>query len=129
MSRTITIALQQNLDNPVQYNARCVRFRLKSGQVLGFAMWDRDIEYDHGDGFGPTVYSASQGIDPSTIAADVNYSVANAEGRILTQTTLTGLTLEAVEAGALDDGERPDSLVSMVRVRVPVASASACTRA
>ncbi len=105
MSRQIPVALQSNLDNPVQYLTRCVRFRLKDGTVLGFAMWDRDITYDHGDGYGPTVYSASQGIDPSTIAADVNYSVANSEGRILTKTTLTGLTIEMVEAGALDDGE------------------------
>ena len=70
--RQLPITLQSNLDGNVQYQTRCVRFRLKSGQVLGFAMWDRDIEYDHGDGFGPTVYSASQGIDPSTISADVN---------------------------------------------------------
>jgi len=105
VSRQIPVALQSNLDNPVQYLTRCVRFRLKDGTVLGFAMWDRDITYDHGDGYGPTVYSASQGIDPSTIAADVNYSVANAEGRILAKTTLTGLTIEMVEAGALDDGE------------------------
>lgn len=105
MSRQIPVALQSNLDNPVQYLTRCVRFRLKDGTVLGFTMWDRDITYDHGDGYGPTVYSASQGIDPSTIAADVNYSVANAEGRILAKTTLTGLTIEMVEAGALDDGE------------------------
>lgn len=103
--RQIPIALQSNLDGNVQYLTRCVRFRLKSGQVLGFSMWDVDITYDHGDGYGPTVYSASQGIDPSTIASDVNYSVANAEGRILTKTTLTGLTIEMVESGALDDGE------------------------
>lgn len=103
--RQIPVALHSNLAEPVQYTTRCVRFRLKSGQVLGFAMWDTDITYDHGDGYGPTVYSASQGIDPSMIAADVNYSVANAEGRILTKTTLTGLTIEMVEAGALDDGE------------------------
>ena len=103
--RQIPIALQSNLDQPVQFTTRCIRFRLKSGQVLGFTMWDRDVTYDHGDGFGPTIYSAGQGIDQSTISADVNYSVANAEGRILTKTTLTGLTIEMVEAGALDDGE------------------------
>ena len=103
--RQIPVALQSNLDEPVQYTTRCVRFRLKSGQVLGFAMLDRDVEYDHGDGYGPTIYSASQGIDPSMIAADVNYSVANAEGRILAKTNLTGITIEMVESGALDDGE------------------------
>jgi uncharacterized phage protein (TIGR02218 family) len=105
MTRVIPIQLQSNLDQAVQHLARCVRFRLKDGTVLGFAMWDRDITYDHGDGYGSTTYSASQGIDPSTIAVDVNYSVANAEGRILVSTTLQGLTLEMVESGALDDGE------------------------
>lgn len=105
MARQVPIALQSNLDEPVSYMTRCVRFRLKDGTVLGFAMWDQDVAYDHGDGLGPTTYSASQGIDPSTIEADTSYSVANAEGRILTKTTLTGLTLEMVEAGALDDGE------------------------
>lgn len=105
MSRQIPIAIQSELDEPVQHQTRCVRFRLKSGLVLGFAMWDRDIVYDHNDVYGVTTYSASQGIDPSTIAADVNYSVANSEGRILVSTTLQGLTLEMVDSGALDDGE------------------------
>lgn len=103
--RLIPSALQSNLDGDVQYTTRCVRFRLKSGQVLGFAMLDTDVTYDHGDGYGPTVYSASQGIDPSMIASDVNFSVSNAEGRILVTTTFTGLSIEMVEAGALDDGE------------------------
>jgi uncharacterized phage protein (TIGR02218 family) len=105
MSRQIPIALQSNLDNPVQYLTRVYRLRLKNGSVLGFAMWWQDIVYDHDDGLGPTTYSASQGIDPSTIESDVNFSVANAEGRILTRTNLTGLTIEMVEAGALDDAE------------------------
>lgn len=105
MSRNIPVALQANLDESVQYITRCVRFRLKDGTTLGFAMWDADIRYDHGDGYGETLYSSSQGIDPSTISADTNYSVANAEGRILVSTTLQGLTLEMVDSGALDDGE------------------------
>lgn len=105
MSRVIPIALQSNLDQPVQFNTRVVRFRLKDGTVLGFAQWAQDIPYDHGDGYGLTVYSASQSIDPSTLASDVNYSVANAEGRILTRTDLVGLTIDMVEAGVLDDAE------------------------
>lgn len=105
MSRIIPASLQPKLDRHVGVFTRCVRFRLKSGQALGFAMWDRDITYDHGDGLGPITYSASQGIDPSTIASDVEYSVSNSEGRILVSTTLQGLTLEMVESGALDDGQ------------------------
>jgi len=105
VSRQIPILLQSNLDQPVQTITRCIRFRLRSGQVLGFAMLDRDVTYDHGDGFGPTTYSASQGVDPSMIASDINYSVANAEGRILVKTVAEGLTPEMIEAGALEDGE------------------------
>lgn len=105
MSRTIPLLLQSNLDQPVQTTTRCVRFRLRDGSVLGFTMLDRSVTYDHGDGFGPTEYSASQGIDPSVIESDLSYSVANAEGRILVNTTLQGLTPEMIDAGALDDGQ------------------------
>jgi uncharacterized phage protein (TIGR02218 family) len=102
--RTIPIALQANLDGDRRFT-RCVRFRLKSGEQLGFTQWDQDISYDHADGYGELVYSAGQGIDTSTLESDVNYAVANAEGRILTSTTLVGLTLEMVESGALDDAQ------------------------
>lgn len=105
MSRAIPIALQDHLDGSTTSTTRCVRFRLKDETVLGFAMLDRDVPYDHGDGYGEIVYSASQGIDPSAIVADTSYSVANEEGRILVSTTLQGLTLEMVESGALDDGQ------------------------
>lgn len=105
MTRAIPISLQSNLDQPVQHNTICVRIRMKSGQVIGFTAWDRPITYDHMDGYGPTTYSASQGIDASTLSSNIDYGVANAEGRILTRTDFTGLTLEMVEAGALDDAE------------------------
>lgn len=105
MSREIPIALLDNLNQPVQYVAVIVRLRLRNGQVLGFAQWDQPITYDHGDGYGPITYSAGQGIDKSAQVADINYSVSNAEGRILTSTTLVGLTSQLVEAGALDDAE------------------------
>ena len=105
MSRTIPIALQTELDKHASVETRCIRFRLKGGTVMGFTQWDRDIAYDHGDGYEEVVYSASQGIDTSALQSDVEYSIANADGRILTKTTLTGLTLEMVESGALDDAE------------------------
>lgn len=105
MSRTIPVALQDNLGRSVQTVARCVRIATRGGLVMGFTTLDRDIVYDHGDEFGEVTYSASQGVDVSTMAADVEYSVANAEGRILVSTTLQGLTLEMVRTGALDDAE------------------------
>lgn len=105
MSRNIPIALQSNLDSAVQTVARCVRITTRGGLSLGFTTWDSDITYDHMDGHGPVTYSASQGIDPSQMVADTEYNVANAEGRILVSTTLSGLTLEMVQAGHLDDAQ------------------------
>lgn len=105
MSRAIPLALQENLARPVQTVTRCVRIVTRDGAALGFTMFDRAITYDHGDGYGPVVYSASQGIDPSTIASDTEYNVSNAEGRILVSTSLDGLTADMVEAGRLDDAQ------------------------
>lgn len=122
MSRVIPANLLSNLEQSVQYVANIVRLRLKSGVIIGFAQWDAPITYDHGDGFGPTVYSASQGIDKSAQVSTIDYSIANSEGRILTSTTLSGLTAEMVEAGALDDAEW-DSF--MVDWRNPVAGSGA----
>ena len=105
MSRTIPIALQQNLDQPVQTVTRCIRLQLRDGTALGFTMLDRDVLYDHGDGWGEVLYSASTGFDPSMIASDISYSVSNAEGKTLIATDTPGLTPEAVETGRLDDAE------------------------
>lgn len=105
MSRTIPPALQANLDLSVQTVTRCIRITTRSGLALGFTMLDQDVTYDHGDHIGEIVYSASQGMDVSAMAADIEYSVTNAEGRVLVSTTLNGLTLDMVRAGALDDAE------------------------
>lgn len=105
MSRTIPIALQDNLDSPVQTVTRCIRFQLKDGTAIGMTMLDRDVVYDHGDGWGEITYSASTGFDPSQIASDIGYSVSNAEGKTLAGTVNDGLTPEAVETGKLNDAE------------------------
>ena len=68
MSRTIPIHLQQELDRPLQRTTVCVRIQFKDGRVFGFTMLDRDVAYDHLDGFGEVTYRASEGIDPSTVA-------------------------------------------------------------
>lgn len=105
MSRNIPIALQANLDQPVQTVTRCIRIQLRDGTALGLTMLDRDVVYDHGDGWGEVLYSASTGFDPSMIASDISYSVSNAEGKTLVATDTPGLTPEAVETGQLDDAE------------------------
>lgn len=102
--RAIPIELQENLDSPVQHYTYCLRIVLRSGQVTGYTTWTSPIEYDHIDGFGPFEYAAG-GLDVSDFEADVGYSVSNAEGRILTGTTLPGITEQMVRAGALDDAE------------------------
>ncbi len=101
--RQIPIALQSNLDRPVQNVSRGLRIELKDGTVTGVAMWDESLTYDHGDGYGPVEYSAVSGFDPSDIMSDIGYSVANAEGRILVHTKNPVLTPESVQAGKLDD--------------------------
>lgn len=104
MSRQIPIALQSNLDKPVQKYTHCIRIQLKNGVVTGFTPWTEVVEYDHQDGFGPIAYAAG-GLDISEFEADTGYSVTNAEGRILVGTTLPGITPEMVRAGDLDDAE------------------------
>lgn len=101
--RTIPLALQEALDKPVQRTTRLVRFDLDNGEHYGVTMLDRDVVYDHGDGVGPITYSASNGIDPSVIASDLAYKVANGEGRMFVGSPGFGITAQMVEAGLLDD--------------------------
>ena len=122
MSRQIPIALQSNLDQPVQKYTHCIRIQLKNGVVTGFTPWTEVVEYDHQDGFGPIAYAAG-GLDISEFEADTAYSVTNAEGRILVGTTLPGITPEMVRAGELDRlktcaaGDCDDVVVDLSRNR------------
>ena len=113
MSRTIPVALQSNLDRAVQNVTRCIRIQLRDGVAFGITQWDQPVTYDHGDGFGPIVYSAASGLDPSEILSDIGYSVSNAEGKILVATSNPYLTPEAVEAGRFDDATWTCFLVNL----------------
>jgi uncharacterized phage protein (TIGR02218 family) len=68
-------------------------------------MLDRDVTYDHLDGFGPVIYHASTGIDPSEFTADTSYGVANAQGPSFFSIPGLGITEAMVNAGELDDAE------------------------
>lgn len=103
MSRTIPIQLQQNLDADTTSVTRLIRFELKSGITVGITMLDRDVVYDHLDGFGPVTYSATNGFDPSMITADTSYGVANSEVDALVAVEDFGITPAMVHAGLVDD--------------------------
>ena len=111
MSRTIPIHLQQELDRPLQRTTVCVRIQFKDGRVFGFTMLDRDVSYDHLDGFGEVTYRASEGIDPSTFASDTSFGVSNAEARTFVSIDQLGITEDDVHSGATDDAEWVSFLV------------------
>lgn len=105
MPRPIPTALQLSLNTSSTTLTRVLKFKLRSGVTYGICMTNKDVIYDHGDGDGPIVYVASNGFDPSTISADEGYSVDNAEGYALISNDITGVTVEMVNAGALENAQ------------------------
>jgi uncharacterized phage protein (TIGR02218 family) len=103
VSRTIPAALQVHLNQSVTTTCRLLRIALRDGRVFGVTSLDADVTYN--DGRGAVTYSANQGIDPSTLAADSDLTVANAEAQSLLVTTGTGITEAMIEAGDLRDAE------------------------
>lgn len=101
MTRTVPAPLQAHLDGAATTTTRLLKISLKNGFVYGLCMLDRDIEYD--DGAGPINYIASNGFDSSELAADVGYSVANAEGLALLSNDVPGIDTAQIRAGDLDD--------------------------
>lgn len=99
--RRVPFALQEHLDQHSTTTTRLLKFVLSNGDVYGLSMLDRDLDYD--DGQGVVTYRATTGFDPSTLSADVGYSVDNAEGYALMG--LLGVTTEMVERGELDDAQ------------------------
>src|SRR5690606_17276084 len=72
---------------------------LRSGDVYGLCMLDRDLDYD--DGEGVVTYRATTGFDPATPSSDIGYEIDNAAGYALMGRL--GVTEEMVERGELDD--------------------------
>lgn len=101
MSRTVPTELQTHLADVSNTTTRILKITLKNGFVYGLAMLDRTITYD--DGAGAVDYVATNGFDPTTVSADLGYSVDNAEGYALISDVVAGITTEMVERGELDD--------------------------
>lgn len=101
MSRTVPPALQAHLDQAATTTTRLLKVTLTNGFTYGLAMLDRTVPYDDGD--GELDYIATNGFDSSTIAADLGYTVANAEGFALISDEIPGVTEAMIDAGELDD--------------------------
>lgn len=101
--RNIPVALQAHLDQASTTTGRLLKIILKNGDIYGLAALDRNVVYDDGD--DEVNYRATNGFDPSTLSADIGYSVDNAESYALTAVDSSGITPEQVAAGELDDAQ------------------------
>ena len=96
--RNFPPALIAHLQQPVTTTCRLLKITLYDGRGYGLTTLDRDVVY-----MGVT-YSAANGLDPSVIASDSGFSVDNGEGySLLAATPESGITLQMVGAGELDD--------------------------
>lgn len=101
--RRVPVALQEHLDQPATTTTRLLKVTLRSGFSYGLAMLDQNVRYDDGD--GEIEYIATNGFDPSTLSADIGFSVDNAEGYALISQGVDGVTADMVERGELDDAQ------------------------
>src|SRR5687767_1994066 len=95
--RTIPAPLAAHLLLSATTTCRLLKITLKSGVVYGITTLDQDVIYDDGDGV--VTYVATNGFDPSALAADIGYTVDNSEGYALVSDDIPGVTVEMVEAG------------------------------
>lgn len=103
MTRTVPALLLAHLQQNSTTTCRLLKVRLRSGVVYGITTLDRNVEYDDGTVDGVITYVATNGFDPSALAADVGFSVDNSEGYALISEDIPGVTVEMVQAGELDD--------------------------
>lgn len=101
--RNIPAALQTHLNQASTTTTRLLKIILRSGDIYGLTTLDRDVTYD--DGTDEVTYLATNGFDPSTLSADIGYSVDNAESYALTAVDTNGITPEMVKVGELDDAQ------------------------
>lgn len=101
--RNVPPALQAHLNQASTTTTRLLKIILKDGDIYGLTMLDKDVVYD--DGTDEVIYKATNGFDPSTLSADVGYSVDNAESYALTAVDSSGITPEMVAVGLLDDAQ------------------------
>lgn len=108
MSRVVPAELQAHLDGHSTTTCRLLKIvgsaNLSPRFAFGLCELDRDVEYDDDSGDGATLYSAANGFNPATMAADLGFSVANSEGySLVSSSPIDGVTEELINSGALDD--------------------------
>lgn len=99
--KSVDSTLQDHLDGGQTTTCRLIKITSRNDVVFGLTTLDRDIDYDDGDGV--VTYVATQGFDPSAFRGDVGASVDNAEATGLLSGSVSGITLEMVDAGEFDD--------------------------
>lgn len=108
MSKTIPVALQTHLDEPVNTTAFLLRIVKNTGatgatEVVRFCSLDADITYDVGAGDGAQVFKSSRGFDPSNLENTGDLAVDNADGLILLDSSsLDAMTVAEIDAGRFD---------------------------
>lgn len=98
--RYIPEALKQHLAQNTTTTCKLLRIELQDGRVYGVTTLDADILYQG------ILYKSQTGLDQSVIATDTGLSVDNGEGfSLLADEDLSGITVEMVNAGELDDAK------------------------
>lgn len=105
MTRNVPADMQAHLDGVATSTCRLLKITTKSGTIFGLCTLDQDVTYDDGSGDGPILYVASNGFDPSAMAADLGYSVGNAEGFALLSDEVPGVEASMIRAGEFDDAQ------------------------
>lgn len=99
MTRRISPEFYSHLQGTTTTVCEAVRFRLEDGRVIGICGLDKDLFWDN------MWWKSVSGLNSKDFSSDTELSVDNSEVDILVGALIdSGLTLEEMQAGALDNG-------------------------
>lgn len=99
MTRPIPIVLQAHMDRVGTTLCYLLRIQARNGTVIAVTSTDRDIDFD--DGGGEVTYSASLGLNQSSLQSSAGLDVDNAEATLLIVDS-SDFTDQQINAGVLD---------------------------